>query len=109
MHLDIQLLLVLFGLSGRCSIYASNFAIAGEFSCEVSYDGKVSIRGVTTTGENTVNRFSQKFEMLSQNLCPPGHFSIYFKLPGPVNPHEFTGSFGTDGILEGIVMKKREE
>ncbi|XVE89709.1 hypothetical protein DITRI_Ditri20bG0017600 [Diplodiscus trichospermus] len=77
-----------------------------EFSCEVESDGKVLIRGVTTTGERTVYRFSQKFEMLSQNLCPPGHFSISFQLPGPVDPQQFSGNFGTDGILEGIVMKK---
>ncbi|KAI7729496.1 hypothetical protein M8C21_024496 [Ambrosia artemisiifolia] len=57
-----------------------------EFSCEVEDDGKVSVRG-------------------SQNLCPPGHFSVSFKLPGPVDPQQFSGNFGTDGILEGIVMK----
>ncbi|OMO99124.1 hypothetical protein COLO4_13501 [Corchorus olitorius] len=79
-----------------------------EFSCEVEDDGKVLIRGVTTTGEKTVYRFSQTFEMLSQNLCPPGHFSISFQLPGPVDPQQFSGNFGTDGILEGIVMKKTQ-
>ncbi|KAK6233143.1 hypothetical protein SCA6_003216 [Theobroma cacao] len=78
-----------------------------EFSCEVENDGKVVIRGVTTTGEKTVYRFSQMFEMLSQNLCPPGHFSISFQLPGRVDPQQFSGNFGTDGILEGIVVKKR--
>ncbi|KAA8545092.1 hypothetical protein F0562_019876 [Nyssa sinensis] len=76
-----------------------------EFSCEVENDGKVLIRGVTTAGEKTVYRYSQVFEMQSRNLCPPGHFSISFKLPGPVNPQQFSGNFGTDGILEGIVMK----
>ena len=78
---------------------------AGEFSCEVDTDGKVLIRGVTATGEKTVSRYSQMFEMQTQNLCPPGHFSIAFQLPGPVDPHQFSGNFGTDGILEGIVMK----
>lgn len=77
-----------------------------EFSCEVEDDGKVLIRGVTVTGEKTVCRYSQTFEMQSQNLCPPGHFSILFKLPGPVDPQQFSGNFGTDGILEGIVMKE---
>lgn len=77
-----------------------------EFSCEVEDDGKVLIRGVTVTGEKTVCRYSQTFEMQSQNLCPPGHFSIFFKLPGPVDPQQFSGNFGTDGILEGIVMKE---
>ncbi|KAL7239428.1 hypothetical protein ACSBR2_005352 [Camellia fascicularis] len=76
-----------------------------EFSCEVENDGKVLIRGVTTTGERTVYRHSQAFEMQTQNFCPPGHFSISFKLPGPVDPQQFSGNFGTDGILEGIVMK----
>ncbi|KAL3538064.1 hypothetical protein ACH5RR_001430 [Cinchona calisaya] len=76
-----------------------------EFSCEVENDGKVLIQGVTTTGEKTVYKNSQVFEMQSQNLSPSGHFSISFKLPGPVDPHQFCGNFGTDGILEGIVMK----
>ncbi|KAK4273488.1 hypothetical protein QN277_021874 [Acacia crassicarpa] len=76
-----------------------------DFSCEVDTDGKVLIRGVTTTGEKTVCRYSQVFEMQSQNLCPPGHFSISFQLPGPVDPYQFSGNFGTDGILEGVVMK----
>lgn len=78
-----------------------------EFSCEVEDDGKVSIRGVTVTGEKTVCRFDQVFEMQSQKLCPQGHFSVSFKLPGPVDPQQFSGNFGTDGILEGIVMKAR--
>lgn len=76
-----------------------------EFSCEVEIDGKVLIRGVTTTGEQRVYMHSQVFDMQSQNLCPPGHFSISFQLPGPVAPNQFSGNFGTNGILEGIVMK----
>ncbi|XAR52578.1 hypothetical protein NMG60_11020721 [Bertholletia excelsa] len=77
-----------------------------EFSCEVENDGKVLIRGVTTTGQRTISMWSEVFKMQSHNLCPPGHFSISFKLPGPVNPQQFSGNFGTDGILEGIVMKE---
>lgn len=80
-----------------------------EFSCEVEDDGKVLVRGVTVTGEKTVCRFDQIFEMQSQKLCPPGHFSVSFKLPGPVDPQQFSGNFGTDGILEGIVMKARKK
>lgn len=83
------------------------FINAGDFSCEVDTDGKVLIHGVTTTGEKTVSRYSQVFEMQTHNLCPPGHFSISFQLPGPVDPHQFSGNFGTDGILEGIVMKRK--
>ncbi|EOY11381.1 HSP20-like chaperones superfamily protein, putative [Theobroma cacao] len=100
----ISLFLLLYCL---CYIKVATLCAAGEFSCEVENDGKVVIRGVTTTGEKTVYRFSQMFEMLSQNLCPPGHFSISFQLPGRVDPQQFSGNFGTDGILEGIVMKKR--
>ncbi|XP_062002382.1 increased DNA methylation 2-like isoform X2 [Rosa rugosa] len=77
-----------------------------EFSCEVENEGQVLIRGVTITGEKTVYRYSQMFEMQTQNLCPTGHFSISFQLPGPVNPQQFSGNFGTDGILEGVVMKR---
>lgn len=76
-----------------------------EFSCEVDNDGKVLIRGVTATGEKRVYRHSQLFEMQTQNLCPPGNFSMSFQLPGPVDPRKFSGNFGTDGILEGTVMK----
>ncbi|XP_010528869.1 PREDICTED: increased DNA methylation 2 isoform X2 [Tarenaya hassleriana] len=79
------------------------------FSCEVEDNGKVMIRGVTTTGETRVYRFSQVFEMQTRNLCPPGPFSISFRLPGPVDPEQFSGSFGTDGILEGMVMKKLQK
>ncbi|XP_013690935.1 increased DNA methylation 2 isoform X2 [Brassica napus] len=77
-----------------------------HFSCEVEDNGRVLVRGVTTTGEKQVHRYSQVFKMKTHNLCPPGHFSVSFHLPGPVHPQEFTGSFGTDGIFEGTVMKK---
>lgn len=59
------------------------------------------------TGERRVERYSQVFEMRSQNLCPSGPFSISFKLPGPVDPQHFHGTFATDGILEGIAMKAK--
>lgn len=68
-------------------------------------DGKVFIKGMTTAGDRTVRKYSQVFEMQTQNLCPTGQFSISFKLPGPVDPQQFSGNFGTDGIFEGIVMK----
>lgn len=44
--------------------------------------------------------------MQTQYLCPPGPFTVSY-LPGPVEPNQFTGTFGSDGILEGIVMKQR--
>lgn len=83
------------------------FMIAEEFSCEVDTDGKVFIQGITTTGEKTVSMRTQVFEMQTHNLCPAGQFSITFQLPGPVDPHQFSGNFGTDGILEGIVVKRK--
>ncbi|KAL8166394.1 hypothetical protein V2J09_007893 [Rumex salicifolius] len=75
------------------------------FRCEVESDGKVLIKGETVTGESTVYRYTQAFEMQTHNLCPPGPFSISFRLPGPVDHRQFNGSFGADGILEGIVKK----
>lgn len=79
---------------------------ADSFSCDMEPDGKVKIKGVTTTGENIVCKNSQVFRMQSKNLCPPGHFSITFQLPGPVNNLQFSGAFGADGILEGTVAKR---
>lgn len=77
-----------------------------EFNCEVEKDGRVVIQGVTTTGERTVKKHSQVFEMVTHNLCPPGEFSLSFQLPGPVDPQQFLVNFGIDGILEGAVMKE---
>ncbi|KAG0563247.1 hypothetical protein M758_8G015300 [Ceratodon purpureus] len=79
----------------------------GEFKCEVECDGKVMIKGTTTTGETRVVRNNAVFLMQTQYLCPPGPFTVSFSLPGPVEPNQFTGTFGSDGILEGIVMKQR--
>ncbi|XP_058077739.1 increased DNA methylation 2-like [Magnolia sinica] len=78
-----------------------------EFSCEVETDGRVHIKGVTTTGQRLIFKKSQVFEMQTQYLCQPGQFSVSFQLPGPVEPREFSGNFGSDGILEGVVMKER--
>ncbi|KAK9732585.1 hypothetical protein RND81_04G007900 [Saponaria officinalis] len=80
-----------------------------DFTCDVNPDGKILIKGVTTTGEKVVYKHSMKFEMLSQNLCPPGPFSISFKLPGPVDSQHFTAHFGIDGVFEGLIKKKKAE
>lgn len=66
------------------------------------------IKGVTTTGERTVCRDSQVFTMLTQNMCPPGHFTMSFQLPGPVSNKDFVGNFGPDGVLDGVVKKLYE-
>lgn len=79
---------------------------AGAFQCEVQSDGRVLIKGETITGEKQILRYSQTFVMQTQNLCPSGPFSVSFQLPGPVDPQRFSGEFGSDAILEGIVMKQ---
>ena len=53
-----------------------SFLTAEDFNCDVEPDGKIVIKGVTTTGEKIVCKNSQIFQMQTQNLCPPGHFSI---------------------------------
>nr|GLL46927.1 alpha-crystallin domain-containing protein 22.3-like [Ipomoea trifida] len=90
------------------------YSITGsEFECVVEDDGSVTIKGVTTHGEKTVHKTIENqhhvFEMQSQNICPPGHFSISFKLPGPVNSEKFRGKFGADAILEGLVGKAEQK
>ncbi|KAL5788613.1 hypothetical protein ACOSP7_005562 [Xanthoceras sorbifolium] len=77
-----------------------------DFGCDIDPDGKILINGITTTGEQIVCKHSHVFQMQTQNLCPPGQFSITFQLPGPVDNQHFTGNFGTNGILEGIVKKR---
>ncbi|XP_057490899.1 increased DNA methylation 3-like isoform X2 [Actinidia eriantha] len=77
----------------------------GLFSCEIEREGKVHVRGVTSTGGRTVSRHSRVYEMKFQQQCPPGPFAISFHLPGPVDPRLFSPHFRSDGILEGIIMK----
>lgn len=79
--------------------------IAGEFSCEVERDGKVHVRGVTTTGVRTVSRYSRVYKMKFQQQCPPGPFTLSFSLPGPVDPRLFSPNFRADGIFEGVIVK----
>ena len=85
------------------------FIIAAEFSCDVGIDGTILISGVTITGEATIYRYSHAFKMQTRNLCPPGKFAMSFRLPGPVDPHNFEGKFGTDGVFEGVVMKAKSQ
>eukprot|EP00897_Mesotaenium_endlicherianum_P001218 jgi/Mesen1/1123/ME000123S00287 len=79
----------------------------GDFNCEVECDGQVTIKGTTVTGDAHVVKGARTFVMQTQNLCPPGSFTVAFSLPGPVEPSQFTGTFGSDGILEGIVLKQQ--
>ncbi|CAL1386768.1 unnamed protein product [Linum trigynum] len=75
-----------------------------SFSCVVDPTGMVEIQGVSTTGEQVVEKPPQVFFMETQNLCPPGPFSIKFRLPGPVLTDQLRSSF-VDGMFEGIVRK----
>ncbi|KVI05146.1 increased DNA methylation 3-like [Cynara cardunculus var. scolymus] len=77
----------------------------GQFSCEIERDGRVHVRGETSTGGKTVSRHSRVFEMKFQQQAPPGPFSLSFSLPGPVDPRLFYPNFRSDGIFEAIVMK----
>ncbi|KAL3516110.1 hypothetical protein ACH5RR_023012 [Cinchona calisaya] len=78
-----------------------------NFTCDVQPDGEITIKGVSSTGGKKVRKNSMVFEMRTQNLCPPGEFSISFRLPGPIN-HEksIRGLFGSDGIFEATVKKR---
>ncbi|KAF5955849.1 hypothetical protein HYC85_008705 [Camellia sinensis] len=79
--------------------------LAGQFSCEIERDGKVHVRGVTSTGGKTVLRHSRIYEMKFQQQCPPGPFTLSFSLLGPVDPRLFSPHFRSDGILEAVVLK----
>lgn len=59
------------------------------------------MKGVSVTGQSNV---SHHFEMHTENLCPPGPFSVSFQLPGPVDPRGFRATFD-NGILEAVVLK----
>ncbi|XP_039059088.1 alpha-crystallin domain-containing protein 22.3-like [Hibiscus syriacus] len=76
-----------------------------DFSCDIDADGKVLIKGISTTGEKVVQRGSLTFTMVTQNLCPPGEFTVSFELPSPVNTEEVTSHLA-DGMLE-VMVKKR--
>ncbi|CAK9160125.1 unnamed protein product [Ilex paraguariensis] len=80
-----------------------------KFSCNVEPKGRILIKGVTSTGEKKVHRNNMVFEMQTQNLCPPGGFSVSFQLPGPIDHQEVTSNFGLDGIFEGVVKKKLQK
>lgn len=76
-----------------------------DFSCEIELNGKITIKGVTTTGEKIVCRHNQVFNMISQNLCPPGPFTISFQLPGLVNNDDTKSTTMLNGVLLGTVKK----
>ncbi|XP_023002579.1 increased DNA methylation 3-like [Cucurbita maxima] len=73
---------------------------------EIKSDGRVHIEGVMT-GPGLLKDSSAMYQMKVQQLCPPGSFTVSFKLPGPVDPRLSSPSFRPDGILEVVVMKSR--
>lgn len=81
----------------------------GQLSCEVECDGKVHIRGLSSTGGSTITKESHVYHMNLQQLCPPGPFTLSFSLPGPVDPRLFSPKFRDDGIFEAVVVKLKEE
>lgn len=95
------------------SEYAYFFRIAlpgvskdpGHFSCEIESDGKVNVRGMTSTGGQTVERHSRIYQMKLQQQCPPGPFTLSFCLPGPVDPRLVSPNFRSDGVFEAVVVK----
>ncbi|KAG5626189.1 hypothetical protein H5410_011407 [Solanum commersonii] len=76
------------------------------FRCDVGPNGAIVIKGVSETGENMVRRDNMVFKMQTQNLCPPGEFSVSFQLPGPIDHQNLNCVFGSDGIFEGVVKKR---
>ncbi|PHT37784.1 Alpha-crystallin domain-containing protein 22.3 [Capsicum baccatum] len=75
-------------------------------SCEARPDGRILIKGESVTGESTVCKHSMVFKMKTQNLCPPGEFTVSIQLPGPIDYLTSDCVFGIDGIFEGVVKKK---
>ncbi|KAI5660879.1 hypothetical protein M9H77_20202 [Catharanthus roseus] len=77
-----------------------------SLKCNIQLDGRVHIEGVTSES-HFIKTSSKMFEMKSQQLCPPGPFTVSFNLPGPVDPRLSSLSFKSDGILEAVVLKFR--
>lgn len=75
------------------------------FKCKIEPDGTITIHGVTHTGEKKIHAHNMVFEMRTQNLCPPGDFSVSFKLPAHVDPATLEHMLD-NGVLEGVVKKK---
>ncbi|MED6157441.1 hypothetical protein PIB30_023011 [Stylosanthes scabra] len=75
-----------------------------QFSCDIEADGRVHIKGLLGGGR-TITKQSRVYDMKVRQLCPPGPFTLQFKLPGPVDPRLFAPNFKSDGIFEAVVIK----
>ncbi|XP_047260229.1 alpha-crystallin domain-containing protein 22.3-like [Capsicum annuum] len=78
------------------------------FRCDVGPNGRILIKGVSVTGERKVRRKNMVFKMQTQNLCPPGEFTVSFQLRGPIDHLNLSCNFGPDGIFEGVAKKKQQ-
>ena len=87
--------------------YVVHLFFPGNLKCDIQHNGTVHIKGVVTVDAGMLKDSSSVFQMRVQQLCPPGPFTISFKLPGPVDPRLFCPNFRNDGVLEVAVMKYR--
>uniref|UniRef100_A0A2P2QM96 SHSP domain-containing protein n=1 Tax=Rhizophora mucronata TaxID=61149 RepID=A0A2P2QM96_RHIMU len=78
-----------------------------KLSCEIKLDGSVNIKGEVIYGGAILKNSSGVFEMKVQQLCPPGPFTLSFKLPGPADPRLVSTHFRADGILEVVAYKPK--
>lgn len=82
------------------------FIIADTFSWFIEHDGKIFIRGRTTTGEKKVLKHGKVYlKCWHKFFVHRVNFPSHFKLLGPINSDGVNAGFGTDGIFEGVVKK----
>ncbi|XP_076955173.1 uncharacterized protein LOC143629910 [Bidens hawaiensis] len=74
--------------------------------CNVREDGTIAIDGATSASGKKVHSHYMMFDMHTQNLCPPGDFSVSFKLPAHVDPTTLEHILD-NGALEGVIKKKQ--
>ncbi|KAL5705963.1 hypothetical protein ACHQM5_024184 [Ranunculus cassubicifolius] len=74
-------------------------------TCEVARSGKVTVEGITQTGETAVFRGLHLFRMMTKNLPVEGKFKVSFDLPGRVENRSWLCNV-CNGILEAIVSKE---
>ncbi|KAH0680743.1 hypothetical protein KY284_021828 [Solanum tuberosum] len=67
---EIVILIIFLSVSIGANTFTNFSDYGGEFNCEIEKDGKVLIRGVTSTGGRTVSSYSRVFDMKIQQQCP---------------------------------------
>ncbi|KAL8088488.1 hypothetical protein AgCh_038315 [Apium graveolens] len=97
-------------ISASEKAYSFQVALAGvsgktsDLKCSVRDDGRVKVEGMVK--DTSLQDANVLYEAKMQECSPPGHFSISFNLPGPVDPRLVQLSY-KQGILEVTVMKFR--